>query len=134
MDGADRRKHERVDTSVKVKLPGDTTWTECATSNVSAGGLFFQTAKQLIVGDFVTLQFMLQAKIGTFANVHFFASAKVVRTTPKDDAFQIAVEFIVDEDVRKEIQKLIEMIKSQNLKVDRPTAIDAVLRKLKPSE
>jgi Tfp pilus assembly protein PilZ len=134
MDGADKRKHERVDTSVKVKLPGDTIWTECATSNVSAGGLFFQTAKQLIVGDFVTLQFMLQAKVGTFANVHFFASAKVVRTTPKDDAFQIAVEFIVDEDVRKEIQKLVEMIKSQNLKVDRPTAIDAVLHKLKPSE
>jgi Tfp pilus assembly protein PilZ len=134
MDGADKRKHERVDTNVKVKLPGDTTWTECATSNVSAGGLFFQAAKQLNVGDFVTLQFMLQAKIGSIANVHFFASAKVVRTNPKDDAFQMAVEFIVNEDVRKEIHKLVEMIKSQNLKVDRPTTLDAVLHKIKPPE
>ena len=132
MDGADKRKHERVDTNVKVKLPGDATWTECTTSNVSAGGLFFQAAKQLNVGDFVTLQFMLQAKIGTLANVHFFASAKVIRTIPKDNAFQIAVEFIVDEDVRKEIHKLVEMIKSQNLKVDRPTTLDAVLHKIKP--
>ena len=134
MDGADRRKHERVDTNVKVKLPGDATWTECTTSNVSAGGLFFQAAKLLNVGDFVTLQFMLQAKIGTLANVHFFASAKVVRIIPKDDAFQIAVEFIVDEDVRKEIHKLVELIKSQNLKVDRPTTLDAVLHKIKPPE
>ena len=134
MNGADRRKHERVDTNVKVKLPGDATWTECTTSNVSSGGLFFQAAKQLNVGDFVTLQFMLQAKIGTLANVHFFASAKVVRTIPKDDAFQIAVEFVVDEDVRKEIHKLVELIKSQNLKVDRPTTLDAVLHKIKTPE
>jgi len=134
MGRAEKIKYERVDTNVKVKLPGGSGLSECISSNVSAGGLCFDNLRLLTVGDFVTLQFMLQAKIGTFANVHFFASAKVVRTTPKDDAFQIAVEFIVDEDVRKEIQKLVEMIKSQNLKVDRPTAIDAVLHKLKPSE
>ncbi len=134
MEGANKRKHERVDTNVKVKLPGDEAWTECTTSNVSAGGLFFQAAKQLIVGDFVTLQFMLQAKTGTLANVHFFASAKVIRTIPRDNTFQIAVEFIVDEDVRKEIHKLVEMIKSQNLKVDRPTTLDAVLHKIKPEK
>ena len=42
---------------------------------------------------------------------------------------QVAVEFIIDEDVRKEIRKLVEMIKSQNLRVDRPTANDALFRK-----
>jgi hypothetical protein len=36
------------------------------------------------------------------------------------------------EEVRKEILKLIEMIKSQNLKVERPTTLDAVVRKIKP--
>jgi Tfp pilus assembly protein PilZ len=134
MGGEEKRKYERVDTNVKVKLPGDTAWQECTTSNVSAGGLFFQTDRQLNVGDFVTLQFMLQSKTGTLANVHFFASAKVVRISPKENSFQVAVEFIVDEDVRKEILKLVEMIKSQNLKVDRPTTLDAVFHKDKPEQ
>ena len=134
MGEADKRQHERVDTKVKVKLPGDTAWTECTTSNVSAGGLFFDSVRQLTLGDFMTLQFMLQSKTGTHANVHFFASAKVVRCIPKDNIFQIAVEFIVDEDVRKEIHKLVEMIKSQNLRIDRPTTLDAVLHKIKPNK
>lgn len=132
MGGAEKRKYERVETNVKVKLPGDTAWTECTTSNVSSGGLLFESAKNLTIGDFVTLQFILQAKSGTLANIHFFASARVVRTIPKNDAFQIAVEFIVDEDVRKEILKIVEMIKGQNLRVERPTTLDAVLRKIKP--
>ena len=132
MEGEEKRKYERVDTNVKVKLPGDTAWHECTTSNVSAGGLFFQTDRQLNVGDFVTLQFMLQAKSGTLANVHFFSSAKIVRIVPKGDIIEVAVEFIVDDDVRKEILKMVEMIKSQNLKVDRPTTLDAVLHKTKP--
>jgi Tfp pilus assembly protein PilZ len=132
MEETDHRKFERVETQVKVKLPGETAWTECTNANVSAGGLFFKSAKQLTTGDFVNLQFMLQAKSGTLSNVHFFASAKVVRITPENIGFQIAVEFIVDEDVRKEILKLVEMIKSQNLKVERPTTLDAVLHKRKP--
>lgn len=132
MGQEDQRKFERVETHVKVKLPGDVSWIECINSNVSGGGLFFDSAKQLSLGDFVNIQFMLQAKSGTLSNVHFFASAKVVRVAPKDEIFQIAVEFIVDEDVRKEIIKLVEMIKSENLKVTRPTTHDAVLNKLKP--
>ncbi|MGO9380432.1 MAG: PilZ domain-containing protein [Dissulfurispiraceae bacterium] len=132
MGGVEKRKYERVDANVKVKLPGDTSWIECTTSNVSAGGLLFDSVRRLTVGDFVTLQFMIQSKAGTLANVHFFATARVVRIAPKDDKFQTAVEFIVDEDVRKEIHKLVEMIKSQNLKVDRPTTLDAVLNKIKP--
>jgi hypothetical protein len=132
MEERDQRKFERVETYVKVKLPGDVAWVECIDANVSGGGLFFESAKQLNKGDFVNLQFMLQAKSGTLSNVHFFASAKVVRIAPKNDIFQIAVEFIVDEDVRREILKLIEMIKSQNLKIERPTAHDAVFHKIKP--
>lgn len=132
MGGAEKRKYERVDTNVKVKLPGDATWTECSTSNVSAGGLFFDAARQLVVGDFVTLQFMLQSKTGILANVHFFATAKIVRIIPKENTFQTAVEFIVDEEVRNEINKLVNMIKSQNLKVERPTALDTLLHKIKP--
>ena len=127
-----KRRYERVETNVKVKLSGDTEWMECTTSNVSGGGLFFVAPKQLSPGDFVTLQFMLQSKSGTMSNVHFFTPAKVIRVLPKGAAFQIAVEFIVDDDVRKEILKIVEVIKSQNLKVDRPTTHDAVLNKIKP--
>ena len=120
-----------MDTNVKVKLPGDSVWTECISSNVSAGGLCFDTVRPLSVGDVVTLQFMLQSRTGTHANVHFFASSRVVRIIPRGDAFQAAVELIVDEDVRKEIHKLVKIIKSQNLTVDNPTTLDAVLHKIK---
>ncbi|MGO9378524.1 MAG: PilZ domain-containing protein [Dissulfurispiraceae bacterium] len=132
MGGAEKRKFERVDTNIKVKLPGDSSWTECTASSVSGGGLFFSSERHLNVGDFVTLQFMLQSKTGALSNVHFLASARVVRIIPKDDTFQIAVEFIVDDGVREEIIKLVKMIKSQNLKVDRPTTLDAILHKIKP--
>jgi hypothetical protein len=132
MGGEDKRRYERVETHVKVKLPGDTEWSECSTSNVSAGGLFFESARQLNVGDLVTLQFMLHAESCTLANVHFFSSARVIRIASKADMFQIAVEFIIDEDVRKEILRMIEMIKSDNLKVNRPTMLDEVLHKHKP--
>jgi len=132
MGEENKRRFERVETNVKVKLPGDAAWIECTTSNVSGGGLLFIAPKQLKLGDFVTLQFMLQSKTGTLSNVHFFAPAKVIRVTPKDAAFQIAVEFIVDDDVRKEILKIVEVIKSQNMKIDRPTTHDAVLNKIKP--
>jgi hypothetical protein len=131
MGRAEKIKYERVDTNVKVKLPGDSVWTECISSNVSAGGLCFDTVRPLSVGDVVTLQFMLQSRTGTRANVHFFASSRVVRIIPRGNAFQAAVEFIVDEDVRKEIHKLVKIIKSQNLTVDNPTTLDAVLHKIK---
>jgi hypothetical protein len=45
-----------------VKIPGDATWSECTTSNVSGSSLFFEAARQLSVGDFVALQFMLQSE------------------------------------------------------------------------
>ncbi|HMK56538.1 MAG TPA: PilZ domain-containing protein [Dissulfurispiraceae bacterium] len=134
MGAEEKRKYERVDTTVKVKLSGDADWTECTTSNVSAGGLFFESARSLNIGDTVSMQFMLQSKAGTLGNVHFFVSAKVVRIIPYCGAFQIAVEFIIEDDVRKEILKLIELIKGQNLKVERPTTLDAVFHKKKPEE
>jgi hypothetical protein len=120
----DRRRYERVETNVMVKLPGDASWTESTTSNVSGGGLLFESTKQLNPDDLAPLQFMLQT--GTHANVHFFASARVVRTRPKDNSFQIAVEFIIDEDVRKEISKLVAIIKGQNFMAERPTTSDAL--------
>ncbi len=132
MDRENTRRHERVDTNVKVKLPGDTTWTECATSNVSGSGLFFEAARQLSVGDFVALQFMLQSKAGTASNVHFFASAQVIRVIPRADIYQTAVEFILDDDLRKEILKMIMMIKSQNLRVNHPTISNKLFGKIKP--
>ncbi len=119
MTGENKRRYERVEANAKVKLPGDTAWTECSTSNVSAGGLFFESKRQLKVGDFLALQFILQAKSGSFANVHFFSSARVVRVIPKNDSFQIAVEFVIDEDVRKEIVKVVDMIKT-----NRPTKLN----------
>jgi hypothetical protein len=126
-----KRRYERVKVNAKVKLPGDSGWAECENSDVSGSGLFFETAKELKAGDFVTLQFMLHSQAHTIANTHFFASAKVVRILPKEDNFQIAVEFIIDETVRKEILKAVEMIKGQNLKVDRPTTLQAILQKTK---
>ena len=129
MNAENKRRHERVETSIKVKLPGDAIWTESTTSNVSGCGLFFESTKQLNPGDLVTLQFMLQSKSGTLTNVHFFASARVVRVTSKADIYQVAVEFILDGDVRKEILKLVKTIKSQNLKVERPSISDALFQK-----
>lgn len=129
MNADNKRTHERVETSVKVKLPGETVWTESTTANVSGGGLFFESSKQLNPGDLVTLQFMLQSKLGMLTNVHFFASARVVRVISKADIYQIAVEFILDGDVRKEILKLVKTIKSQNLKVERPSISDALFQK-----
>jgi hypothetical protein len=128
----DKRKYERVKVNTKVKLPGDTEWAECLNSDVSGSGLSFQTEKKLQPGDFVTLQFMLHSEASVTANTHFFASAKVVRIVPGENIFRIAVEFIIDEAVRKEILKVVEMIKSQNLKVERPSSIATVLRKNVP--
>ena len=78
MMGENKRRYERVETNVKVMLPGDAAWTECASCNVSGGGLFFESARQQKIGDLVTLQFMLQAKTRTMSNVHFIVSAKVI--------------------------------------------------------
>jgi Tfp pilus assembly protein PilZ len=129
MNRENERRYERVETNVKVKLPGDTTWIECTTSNISGGGLFFEAARRLSIGDFVALQFMLQSKSGTISNVHFFASARVVRVIPKAAIYKIAVEFILDDYVRKEILQLIEMIKSQSLRLDRPSINDTLFPK-----
>ncbi|HTZ16800.1 MAG TPA: PilZ domain-containing protein [Dissulfurispiraceae bacterium] len=123
-----KRRHDRVDTNVKVRLPGDATWTESKTSDVSVGGLFFESAKQLNQGELVNLQFMLQRTSGTLTNVHFFAPARILRVIPKDGIYKIAVEFIVDAEMRKEILKLVETIKSQNLKLKRPSIIDTLLQ------
>ena len=102
MDRKDKRRHERLETNVKVKLPGDTTWIECIASNISASGLFFAAARQLNVGVFVDFQFMVQPTSGSLPNVHFFASGQVVRIIPKADIYQIAIEFIFDDNMRKE--------------------------------
>ncbi|HMK59654.1 MAG TPA: PilZ domain-containing protein [Dissulfurispiraceae bacterium] len=131
MGTEERRKYERVSTTVKMKLPGDTEWTDCTSSNISAGGLFFESNRRLEIGDNVTMQFMLHSKTGTAGNVHFIVSARVIRIIPYCGIFQIAVEFVIEEDVRKEILKLVELIKSQNLKIERPTTLDAVLHKKK---
>jgi hypothetical protein len=129
MEPENKRRFERVNATAKVKLPGDTAWIECDNSNVSGAGLFFESSRQLQPGDFVTLQFMLQAESGSVANIHFFASAKVARIQPKGDKFQIAVEFIIDETVRKEILKVVETIKSNSMKIERPTSTTAVLHR-----
>jgi hypothetical protein len=129
--GVKKRKRERVDTNVKVKPPGDSARTECTTSNVRTGSFCFDTAQQLTVEDPVTLQVMLQSKTETRANVHFLASSRVIRIIPKDDKFQTPVEFIADVAVREEILRLLKVIKSQNLKIERPKTLDAVLYKKK---
>jgi hypothetical protein len=129
MNTKNKRQHERVETNVKVKLPDDATWTECMTSNVSGSGLFFEAERKLSVGDFVVLQFMLQSKSGTTSNVHFFALAQVVRVISKSDIYQTAIEFVVDEAVQKEILRHVNIIKSQSLRLDRPTIDDALFRK-----
>jgi len=134
MGKLEKRKYRRVNTNVKVKLSGDALWIECTTSDVSGGGLCFDTERQFAPGDIVALQFMLQSKTEKRANVHFFASARVIRIIPKGDAFRTAVEFIIDENIREEIIKLVKIINSQNLKVDRPNTLDAVLLKIKQTQ
>jgi hypothetical protein len=127
----ENRRFERVSAVIKVKLSGDPEWYECANSNISGAGLLLESARQLKKGDSITLQFMLSAESGSLSNIHFFAEAKVIRVgqASKKDIFEVAAEFIFDEAVRKEVLKVIETIKSRNLKVDRPTAIEAMLHK-----
>jgi hypothetical protein len=103
MNRENKKRYERIETNVKVKLPGDTTWIECIASNVSGSGLFFETERQLNIGEFVSLQFMLPSKSRTIPNVHYFASARVVGVIPKSDIYTTAVKFILDDYVRKEI-------------------------------
>jgi hypothetical protein len=126
MNTKNKRQHERVETNIKIKLPDEASWTECTTSNVSGSGLFFDAQRQLSVGEFIVLQFMLQSKSGTTSNVHFFALAQIVRVIPKSDIYQTAIEFIVDEALQKEILRHVNIIKSQSPRLDRPT-IDHVL-------
>jgi hypothetical protein len=127
----ENRRFDRVKATVKVKLSGDSEWYECANSNISGAGLLFESARQLKEGDPITLQFMLYAESGSVSNIHFFAEAKVVRITPatKKDTFEVAAEFFFDEAVRKELLRIIETIKSHNLRVERPTSIEAMLHK-----
>ena len=130
----ENRRFERVKANIRVKLSGDTEWYECDNSNISGAGLLFESARQLKAGDSITLQFMLYAESGSVSNIHFFSEAKVIRIAPtaKKGIFEVAAEFFFDEAVRKEVLRVIETIKSHNLKVDRPTSIEAVLRKDKP--
>jgi Tfp pilus assembly protein PilZ len=131
MDQEENRRFERVIAVTKIKLSGDPAWYECANSNISGTGLLFESARQLKVGESITLQIMLFAESGSVSNIHFFAEAKVIRIEPnsKKDIFEVAAEFIFDETVRKEVLRVIETIKSRNLKVDRPTSIEAILHK-----
>jgi hypothetical protein len=129
MNTKNKRQHERVETNIKIKLPDDASWTECTTSNVSGSGLFFEAQRQLSVGEFIVLQFMLQSKSGTTSNVHFFALAQIVRVIPKSDIYQTAIEFIVEEAVQKEILRHVNIIKSQSLRLDRPTIDDVLFRR-----
>jgi hypothetical protein len=131
MMGENKRRYERVETNVKVMLSGDAAWTECSSCNVSGGGLFFESARQQKIGDLVTLQFMLQAKTRTMSNVHFIVSAKVIRVTPQSNGFQVAVEFILNKDLREEILKVVKIIQSQNLEVERPTIREKLFRRVK---
>ena len=130
MDIAEKRKYERVQTDLRVKLPGDTEWTECTTSNVSGGGLLFEAKRELIIGDRVTLQFMLRSKSGNSSNVHFMVTAKVVRVVSLSQNYQIAVEFILDGSVKQEILRVVGMIKSQNLTINRSAACDALFKRI----
>lgn len=91
---------------------------------------FFESTRQQKIGDLVTLQFMLQVKIGTMSNVHFFVSAKVIRVIPQSSELQIAVEFILDKDVREEILKVVKIIQSQNLEVESLTVREKLFLKV----
>jgi Tfp pilus assembly protein PilZ len=106
----DARRYARVETRVKVKLPGDLAWTESAAANVSVCGLLFDTAKRLSIGDFTALQFMLQNSPDVGGNAHFFVSAKVIWIAPIKGLFKTAVELIVNDDMRSEIAKTLGAI------------------------
>jgi hypothetical protein len=123
------RRFDRIETTVKVKLKGGTVWTECADANISGCGLLFDAEKRLSVGDFDALQFMLQSRSGTTANVLFFATAKVVRTTPRKGFFRTGVELIIDDMVRDEIVRVLNIIKCQTLRVNCTTTHEAMFGK-----
>jgi hypothetical protein len=125
----DARRYARVETRVKVKLPGDLAWTESAAVNVSGSGMLFDTAKRLSKGELTALQFILQGSSGAGGNVHFFASAKVIWSAPIKDLFRTAVELIIKDDARSEMMKILEIIKCRNLKIVRQTSLDAVLHR-----
>jgi hypothetical protein len=114
---------------VKVKLPGEQEWSESVAVNVSACGLLFDTAKRLRTGELIALQFILQGSSGAGGNVHFFASAKVIRIVPIKDLFRTAVELIIKDHVRAEMLKILEIIKCRNLKIERQTSLDAILHR-----
>jgi len=130
MDITEKRKYERVPTELRVKLPGDREWTDCTTSNVSGGGLLFEAKRKLLIGDMVTLQFMLRSKFGNLSNVHFMVTARVIRVVSISENYQIAVEFILDGSIKQEILKVVGMVKSQNLTINRKAACDAVFQRI----
>jgi Tfp pilus assembly protein PilZ len=121
----DARRYARVETSVKVKLPGDLAWTESTAANVSVCGLLFDTARRLSIGDFTALQFMLQNSPDAGGNAHFFASAKIIWIAPIKGLFKTAVELIVTDDVGSEIAKTLEAISSGSAIKQLPTFYSA---------
>ena len=111
----EERRYYRIETSVKVKLPGDLEWTESEHANVSGCGMLFDTARRLSTGDFIPLQFMLQGSTDKAGHVHFFASAKIVWIAPLKGYFRTAAELLVNDEVRTEILKILDVIKNRDL-------------------
>ena len=56
---------------------------------------------------------------------------KSSRVTPQSNGFQVAVEFILNKDLREEILKVVKIIQSQNLEVERPTIREKLFRRVK---
>ncbi len=124
----EERRYARVKTPVKVKLPGDLTWTESAYSDVSGCGLLFDTARRMSIGDFTPLQFELRGSPDANGSMLFFAPAKIVWIAPFKGYFRTAVELLINDDMRYEIVKLLEIIKNKSIMTPRQTSRDALLQ------
>ncbi len=112
MENQERRKHERVETLVKLKIKGDVSWVECSHSNVSEGGLLFESKANYNVGTVLAMQLILSAK-DNMSNTHFFISGEVMRSTRSEDKYLIAVKFInVNEEISEALRRIIVKIKA----------------------
>ncbi|MFH1459968.1 MAG: PilZ domain-containing protein [Candidatus Omnitrophota bacterium] len=94
---ADKRIYERLDIELKVLYsvfkPGKAKTQpqfSGTTKNISAGGLFFKTTKELLPGAVIDIILILPKNYGTFQCL-----AKIVRVNSKtDDLYEAAVSFL----------------------------------------
>jgi len=117
----DRRAKPRYAVSLSVTLVGDHNFYVGLTENISEGGIFVRTHRQIPIGTVLKLEFSLptsETKLSVVGMVRWVRSANALREehnnfgSVDDDAFKpgLGIQFVaMDADALRAIQKFVRV-------------------------